>query len=164
MAPCFNCSSASVCLSCENSTYLLYQSQCILTCQSGTYRANETCLNCPSSCLTCQLNSTQGSVLCTTCITGRFMSMANPGVCLESCGPQSYGDAVTLRCYNCIDPCVDCKNAISCLTCIPGYLLVDTQCLAISRCPKGRYLWGRECLLICPDNYWADEASASCLA
>ncbi len=84
------------------------------------------------------------------------MSMVTAGLCTSSCRTNEYGDNVTHSCYSCIAPCLGCKNAIDCLGCEAGYLLVGLQCLAIDRCPTGRYLLGKECLLSC-GALWAGE-------
>lgn len=134
----------------------------MLNCPSGTYKNTTiaTCMSCPASCLTCA-SSTSG-LQCLQCVSGLFMSANTPGLCLSSCGALSYGDLVTLKCYSCISPCVECLSAIQCKSCVDNYLLVGSQCLSISRCPSGRFLSGRECVLSCGSSLWANEESASC--
>jgi hypothetical protein len=159
VSPCLACASASSCLSCLNSSYLLFQGQCLLSCPGSTYQTNGSCLPCPASCLTC--HAPLAAPECLQCAPGMFMTSTVSGQCLDSCGVQEYGDALTAYCFSCLAPCLRCLSAISCLSCTANYLLVSTECLNLTRCPAGLYLLNGECLANC-GTLWAVESSAVC--
>jgi hypothetical protein len=74
---CSTCATMSTqCLSCLNSTYLLYNSQCMLECPPSSYRSASTCLDCHQGCLDCTPTT------CVQCLTGYNVYQSN---CYTDC-------------------------------------------------------------------------------
>ncbi|EAS04209.2 zinc finger lsd1 subclass family protein, partial (macronuclear) [Tetrahymena thermophila SB210] len=122
---------ASGCVKC-NSTYYLYNSQCILACPDGyTSDSDNTCQACHSTCLTCSSPSS------TSCLTCRDNNYLNPDrTCKESCPSQFWGDDSKWQCKQCDAPCYNCQNpgnSNSCTSCSGTLYLLGNQCS--SDCP-----------------------------
>ncbi|EAS06676.2 zinc finger lsd1 subclass family protein (macronuclear) [Tetrahymena thermophila SB210] len=124
---------ASGCVKC-NSTYYLYNSQCVLACPDGYVSdSRNTCQACHSTCKTC---SSPSSTSCLTCQDNNYL---NPdGTCKDSCPPQFWGDNSKWQCKPCDASCYYCQN--------PGN---SNSCTS---CSGTLYLFGNQCQSDCPAN------------
>ncbi|CAD8127452.1 unnamed protein product [Paramecium sonneborni] len=158
--PCINCTSLSVCTSCNDSTYqsgttcqcqatyfmnasFMCQS-CVAPCQNCTsemlctscisnyYKSGNTCIQCTSPCYNCVDFPTK----CTSCVNTNVTPINN--VC-GSCSDGYFTDA-SLNCQSCIHPCTKCQtNGNHCLECATTFEMSTTTpntCV----CPANKYL------------------------
>jgi hypothetical protein len=164
--PCFACTSATACVSCQDG-YSLSNLDCVLVCPDGQYAAADAvarskCVNCPSICTLCSSPS-----LCFACIAEYFIPDGIPGLC-----------------RTCEDGCASCVfvgDQSSCLACKRGYYLKKKVCYSCaqicsvtctpefrcSRCISGWFVDHRNgyCApcddLVCKD---CDEAPDYCIS
>ena len=79
----------------------------------------------------CQKGSVklQGTDNCTLCVNGCPDCSSHDPTSCTSCGVRRYSDANSV-CQTCPDGCHTCTSATSCQSCIRGYTLDGTSCLA----------------------------------
>lgn len=153
---CQTCSSPSVCASCPTGANL-FQGRCII-CQGATIFLNGQCVNCPIGCSSCT-GSTPTSLVCTDC--------------------GGSGTLINGRCETCFSPCSTCGSGPNvCLSCIPGYNLVENTCSltcpstdlvpvnGVCRCRNNLVYYNSQCILRCPTGLGptSDGSCASCPA
>ena len=111
---------------------------CLTTCPIGTFQdsTNNLCSNCDSKCASCEGSSTY----CLSC-NSPFLLFGSS--CLSKCLSSIYY-VESNTCQMCVSPCQECKNKISCTSCISGYLFGDS------------------CLSSCPSGYYADSSDLTC--
>ena len=95
--------------------------------------------------------------------------------CLSQCGKGCYADFTNKKCLYCPAGCSDCKDANTCLTCLPGFFLNDekncvkcnvtgcatcTQDGGCTACQEGFYLVNRSSCVSC-GTYCKTCASAT---
>ena len=72
-------------------------------------------------------------------------------ICVRNCPLQSFTDHSTDTCHMCDSPCLRCTGSDvtnSCLSCVPGYLLVQGEGHCVRECPSGFYDYeGKHCTL-----------------
>lgn len=85
------------------------------------------CVRCDGSCLTCSITTTN----CTSCVINGTNPYYYNFMCLTVCPDFYYAntfynclscDALNMGCKNCSDPTV-------CVSCDPGYVLLNSRCL-----------------------------------
>lgn len=139
---------------------------------------------CTSSCLACSI---QNPAACSNCKPGFYFSTyLGGGICLP-CTPSSncYNCSSTapsqcITCLNqgvlvivngvticqyCVSPCAACLivNSTSCLSCVVGYYLVGSQCLA-NNCSANCAMCGsNNSCLICMSGYFPYIGNGTCL-
>lgn len=120
-SPCLNCSSSSVCTSCQTG-YYFYNGACLLACPAFTYASATTpptCLPCSSACTSC-LNGSS----CLECQQGYYLSS---GVCVSACGLSQYLSGTS--CVNCLTNCLTCVSGGVCLVCSETTFLFSGECI-----------------------------------
>ena len=128
---CETCTSSNVCTDCTNN-YYLYATNSSTTCVSNcpTNYFNPTILDGSGSCGRCAsyCYSCSDAQTCTECISSSYVIIN--GMCTPS---------------NCVH-CLVCNySSNACATCVTGYYLFNSACLAT-----------------CPDSYYGDNATQSC--
>ena len=156
-----NGGATSDCLSCYPNNYLYPNTigQCLNECPLHYWSddSSNKCQPCHTSTTgpeyTCNSCNAGASNNCLSCGSGHFLHESK---CLGSCPPGFWEDSVTNKCkacwYSTSSPysCATCngQSSGSCLACNSGYYLYPT--------PVG------QCLLTCPDGYWANGATGTC--
>lgn len=152
---CLTCSTAIFCLSCPNNYqcsscivgYYLYQAQCYQNCPSLVTVPNltaRTCDPCPTNCTQCSGDTT--NTTCINCESGYVMDGTR---CYLTCVTSGL-IAVNRICQGCQSPCSTCSIlATNC-----------TGCLSSGSTP---YLYAYRCLSLCPNGYYSDNTTFSCL-
>lgn len=150
VSPCRNCISASICISCMNSSLFYYKSQCLSICPALITVANVTtmvCEPCAFVCATC-VNTSSTCVTCNLSIAPLFYSPNQ--TCVSSCPVPFVPDNNTI-CVSCSSPCNTCSqtktNCTSCLNGTNTYLSAVTIGL---------------CLSICDQYYYANTTTLTC--
>jgi hypothetical protein len=144
---CQSCTDNYHCSSCING-YFYYNQQCLLVCPSLiTYpnSVNNTCDSCPLNCTNCQGNSSL--VVCTVCNNGYVMD-----------GTGCYLSCMTIGTFAVNGLCQGCSS--SCKTCTVTY----TNCTSCYSNTSTPYLYNNNCISICPNGYYADNSTFSCLS
>lgn len=134
---CGNCTSGTsdACIDCNATSLFLSNSSgkyCLSTCPTNYYyQSGGNCLNCYSTCLTCN-GSTSGN--CITCIQGLFLSA---GMCRYICPAAYFPKEATGRCESCNSNCAFCfgPTVDNCTACISGLVLNNFTCT--TSCPAG---------------------------
>lgn len=141
---------SSHCLSCYTGLYLQDPpgpSSCEPLCPDGLYSefSTNTCENCDKECLKC---SGPTSHDCIACVEEKFLLKLNSSmkICADSC-PSDY--------FSIGNVCTKCD--VSCKTCSSG---ATKGCLS---CDLPRYFMSSECLLSCPNNFYGDNETKSCV-
>ncbi|KAL4496916.1 hypothetical protein ABPG73_011882 [Tetrahymena malaccensis] len=157
---CTNClsGSASDCTGCSQGYFLtilnttLISGTCGLSCASGfwTDTTYNQCKPCFSNCATCNPPGTQNS--CLTCNTNFYLTVQSS--CDAKCPDRFYPDTANLVCKPCHSTCLQCTNSS------------NQNC---TKCDTGRYLLlltAKEgsCYINCPDSYYNDGVSNTCLS
>ncbi|KAL4465048.1 hypothetical protein ABPG72_012231 [Tetrahymena utriculariae] len=157
---CTNCltGSPSDCTGCSQGYFLtilnttLISGTCGLSCASGfwTDTTYNQCKPCFSNCATCNPPGTQNS--CLTCNPNFYLTVQSS--CDAKCPDRFYPDTVNLICKPCHSTCLQCTNSgnQNCTKCDTGrYLLLITASEGL-------------CYINCPDSYYNDGVSNSCLS
>ena len=160
---CKTCSGGgtSDCLSC-NTNYFLHPNtggECLDSCPLHFWgdTSLKKCMTCHSSTVgpeyTCYSCDGGTSSDCLSCESGYFLHNKK---CLDTCPDGFWGDTVTYTCKPCwsssVSPysCVTCnaQSSGSCLKCDSPYFLYPNTI--------------GQCLLTCPDGFWANSGSRTC--
>ena len=111
---------------------------CVITCPSHYYNHTDTCLECPSECSECELDTSNPSdiaqVKCTECVLPNILedSLCKP---TTSCEDGEYLSDDN-QCITCDPDCLQCEEEpTKCITCPPGLLLLKDSCTNV--CPPG---------------------------
>jgi proprotein convertase subtilisin/kexin type 5 len=113
-ADCFTCTSLTVCTSCDESKYLLFngkcheKSSCEVPGSMGESDYSSTCQSCPTNCASCDKDSGE----CTSCKSKYYLSENK--ICME-----------------CINNCLLCYDPFTCSLCAPGYFADNNICSLI---------------------------------
>lgn len=154
---CLTCLNQTYCLSCDVSVHYLtarktcednngisekcYRTipaskQCAI-CKSSYYRQDSDCIQCHTSCETCQNSNS-----CVTCNAEYYMIESESPLCQPfetltncilktdiGCKECSNGYYLTLgRCHKCPQACSSCTPSV-CTNCIDGFVLIDSECI-----------------------------------
>ena len=124
---CRNCSSPSVCTSCQLGFSLL-NSKCV---SSGCASSVANCLQCSlisTTCTTCQSGFAESNGICTVSCPASFVFDPRIGMC--TCPESSFVGKGGL----CISCSVECKSCtiLGCTSCDQGYYLSGSSCLTCS--------------------------------
>eukprot|EP00347_Sterkiella_histriomuscorum_P002038 403369714 len=145
--PCTSCTNTTFCLYCDPGFKYIDDGfgKCIKEtdpCPSGTFQDPSglvVCKSCPAGCDTCS-SSTQ----CTKCQNNYLLY---GGQCLlEQCPSGTYIETDDKSCVDCDD-----SNCIAC---------TYFECLL---CKSGTYLDNQKCVTKCPDGFYGDSVSNSCM-
>ncbi|EAR87584.2 hypothetical protein TTHERM_00070910 (macronuclear) [Tetrahymena thermophila SB210] len=157
---CTNCLSGSLsdCTGCSQGYFLtilnttLISGTCGLSCASGfwTDTTYNQCKPCFSNCATCNPPGTQNS--CLTCNANFYLTVQSS--CDAKCPDRFFPDTTNLVCKPCHSTCLQCTNSS------------NQNC---TKCDTGRYLLlittkEGSCYINCPDSYYNDGVSNSCLS
>lgn len=123
---CANCTSASVCISCQNG-YLMSEQSCVTTCPAKTYNVLGVCTGCSDHCTTCV-----DEAKCIACETG--WNLLNY-ICTSQCPTGFYKE--NGACQGCPIGCTNCDDAKNCGACNNGYVFYEKTCPF--KCPDGTY-------------------------
>ena len=99
---------------------------------------------------------------CDECLVG--FEKAYTGICQEKavCGPQQW--SVNGLCLNLPNNCVDGNDLGLCTECLPGYDVVQGQCVERKTCPEGYYLNDNDqCILADPACDKINPTSGRCI-
>eukprot|EP00347_Sterkiella_histriomuscorum_P015521 403356717 len=145
--PCSSCSDATNCLYCD--TGYLYiddgSGVCVPNtqgCSAGTYldpSGLRICKKCSSGCKNCD-----SQIKCTQCQSQYLLYQDQ--CYMDQCPSGSMNDGLEISCLNCAD-----SNCIACTT---------KECL---QCKSGTFLSNKKCETSCPDGFYADSTSRSCM-
>jgi hypothetical protein len=132
IAPCANCTTATLCLTCNNSTiYYALNSSCISGCPTGYYNSSGNCTLCVAPCLTCTTATS-----CLSCLTNFLYN--NSCVNASACPAGTYGNTTTNACESCQTPCTTCSGSMgNCTSCNGSNALYNNTCLGT--CPATFY-------------------------
>ena len=109
---------------------------------------NLTCLECDSTCQTCSGGT---STSCVTCPASSYR-IYNTGQCNSTgCIDGQYTPAGTFNCLPCDLSCLTCSDATTCTSC--GSAVSGSNL----------YLYSGACLMTCPDTFYPDSSSKTCL-
>ncbi|XP_072051183.1 proprotein convertase subtilisin/kexin type 6-like [Amphiura filiformis] len=130
------------CLSCMVDSYLNF-GVCEPDCRDGTYRDvdDDKCHACPDGCKLCITE-----LICIACEDDRVL---NDGSCDEGCSSGSYDSEG--ECFQCHSLCEECND---------GGL---TDCTECKQDEGKRYLLEGACLPFCPEGYFMDDDSYTCM-
>lgn len=130
--PCLTCTTATLCLTCNNSTiFYALNSSCISGCPTAYYNSSGNCTLCLAPCLTCTTVSS-----CSSCLTNFLYN--NSCVNASACPAGTYGNTTTNVCENCQAPCITCFSAMNnCTSCSGLNALYNNTCLGT--CPATFY-------------------------
>lgn len=136
---CLTCSNSTYCLSCTSN--FLLNGACVAAnlCPARQYADMSTlsCKSCSAICLTCNYKSS----LCTSCFVNSSFPYLLDGNCLANCPlVYYYASLVTGSCQQCAIPCSTCSDAITCLSCLDGYIYSSGKCSG--SCQAGSYFSG----------------------
>jgi hypothetical protein len=143
VGPCVTCTSQTACLSCTSGTYL-YLTSCLATCPPNISVLNSAlslCQACDAVCATCSVTSSN----CTACANGTAYYNFN---CVSSCPSGMVIQSNT--CVNCDTPCSTCSNS-------------SNNCTACDSSTSTPHLLNNSCYSSCPQRYYNDSATGSCL-
>ncbi|MGH0156290.1 UNVERIFIED_CONTAM: hypothetical protein FKN15_031152 [Acipenser sinensis] len=134
------------CVSCADSSAVLYGGQCFQECPDGTYHDMDTgdCQDCDRTCQTCKGSSSSD---CITCIEGMVKNKQGHCVTHWDCPLSSYQDKRGV-CRHCHKSCHLCTGP------------TQHECLS---CTESHYLLNNTCLVQCPDGYYKDEDGWRCV-
>lgn len=140
-----NCTSDPFCSQCEQDLLLCVQCQAnsnrvinlqshVCVCANGYYAdSNNVCQPCASGCAICTSLTN-----CTSCVATATPSSSVQGAC--NCPSTTYfttSPSGVNYCSSCISYCSGCNNAVTCNTCINGFVLTtDGVCI----CPLQNYI------------------------
>ena len=132
-SPCATCiESSTKCTSCDTSSSslypYLYEHTCLTECPNHSIKNQYECLNCDSSCKTCEntINT------CTSCNTPLLLYNSK---CIgrDECTSDNnyYQDTINNKCLQCQDGCIICGNSITeCVECNAStHVLKNGKCL-----------------------------------
>ena len=128
------------CRECADGFNLRLGQECVQQCPFGTYQSGSRCLECDSSCLTCEGSAT----FCTSC-DGESSLFDNR--CLDGC-PPGWG-RVGSECFECAFPCSECSTA-------------PEMCTACSQADGLAFLFGPTCVQECPDGFNTNLEDKEC--
>lgn len=188
---CFHCAGplASDCLDCLDFAELAgpvspNYCQCVSNAFPNPDSAH--CTLCQQECSSC---IDDNASRCTGCWPGAFLHHVPPSDCL--CNPGSYPSPNASNCEPCSSSCLTCERAFECLSCKPKALLVGVECVCESRyfpapdagncqacgsncklcdlagclmCDDWYFLYLKECVLACPDEFKSDPEGSFCLS
>lgn len=119
-SPCNTCDTLfDSCSSCSGSLNLL-NGKCIPSCPSGYYNSSNICMQCPSTCLTCNAS---------VCITCQFYAYRYLTTCVSDCQNTSLPITIETYCTSCAEVpyCQSCQTSASsnfvCFVCIYPYVI-----------------------------------------
>ena len=78
---------------------------------------------------------------CARCLHFRRMP---DHVCVDACPSDSYVNPATRTCHKCTVPCRQCKGgdvSKDCLSCMPGWLMLEGEGVCVGSCPPGSFLY-----------------------
>lgn len=108
VAPCFTCTAAAVCLTCNVGYFLDIDSRCVTTCSNISYIGlNGTCKLCTNDCRTCSITLSN----CTSCEASQYLLFNN--TCVRACSSGYYNN-VNSTCEACVNPCLTCSSRTIC--------------------------------------------------
>lgn len=140
---CNNCSTASVCKSC-NLGYVLFNGSCINYVPTGYVNISGVAVVCKGDCATCIGTDTN----CTTCLNNNLLN----NICYATC-PAGY-IGINKICQPCTLPCKTCSpTQTSCTSCTPPTPPASPT-----------YLTSNQCLTTCPDSTYPNSANYTCTA
>lgn len=153
VSPCQDCTGSSTCTSCISALPLLFVggTGCGTSCPFGQYQSSSTtCSSCPTSCATCS-----SSTICTSCpstSTHTQTYLYTDGSCYNPCPLTTYANVVNgaYLCSPCPTGCALCSYS--------GTNFVCTQCTSVATI--NFYLYGTQCLQICPPTYYGGSVSS----
>jgi len=157
---CSTCTSNSSCQSCKSlngMAYFLTGSSCLFSCPQGQYGDVPTlkCLSCAigcsscfggdvNSCSSCKLDSVIG-------VPTDFFLIYQTTQCSTVCPPGQYGNTTSHTCMLC---------NVNCLTCVSTS--TTCQSCGFSSIGANLYLLANQCLLTCPNSYYANTNNYQC--
>lgn len=151
------------------------------TCPIGYFPNNtlSACTKCKDNCYSCSNYN-----YCDTCNSNYYIiSYTNSTSCVRNC-PVGYYTPTALDgtgyCGQCATNCYACIDASTCTQCIRSYdipvagVCTPTNCIncltcfsnnnTCDRCLSGYFLSGSGCTATCPDRYFGDNSTGSCVA
>ncbi|XP_004591833.2 proprotein convertase subtilisin/kexin type 5 isoform X2 [Ochotona princeps] len=139
----------------------LYQGECLKTCPSGYYTAEDhTCLPCPDNCEICH-----NLQICMRCVRGYFLVPTNNTCQKLDCGQGEVQDPDYEDCVPCEEGCLGCRvdDPGTCVSCATGYYMFEHHCH--KTCPERTYTEELECKACdthcgsCDQHacYWCEE-------
>jgi hypothetical protein len=138
---CLNCSSASTCLSCDQS-FVFHLAACLSSTPAGFVNISGVAVACAGDCLTCSVTTAN----CTGCKT---LNLQN-NLCTATCNAGAV--AVSQVCLPCSSPCATCAgtqaNCTSCLGSLSPLL----------------FLTGNSCQQNCPTQTYPNATTLKCEA
>ena len=148
---CAECSTAlsNGCLSCPSTGTPYFDSgSCVASCADSHYADSSlmTCQPCDPSCATC---TAVGATSCSSCLQGSIFDAGSGACTFPGCAIGQF--ASTDQVFG-SDGCLSCNS--TCASCV-GSAANCTSCALDSTTPL---LHEAECLMNCPDGYFADNA------
>ena len=128
---CENCSSPSVCLSCD-AGYVLLNNNCLDSTPAGYLNISGVAEACQGDCETCSQTLTN----CTSCKNLNLFG----NTCMATCPAGT--TAINQICLYCESPCEECSGQITtCLSCEANSstYLFNSDCVAAEDCPTTTY-------------------------
>ncbi len=148
---CLSCQfNSSYCYSCDTALgYAWLNFACLSSCPTPYFLSNSSanCTICSSYCQSCTGTATNCSV-CT--LSGTYMAYLWGHSCVVTCPTQTYSSST-----GGVNMCVSCDA--SCLVCTSS----PSPCTS---CAATYYLYQSTCIPVCPDGYFADNSTSSCLS
>ena len=129
---CSNCSgSATSCQTCPMNTYLNPDNTCSITCPNGYYESGGICVECDTTCATCNGTTAKD---CITCEESRFFDLSTSS-CLASCATGTFYDIDAESCADCSGECSKCSGSPSnCSSCPDNKFLLTSTTNNASSC------------------------------
>ncbi|EWS73119.1 zinc finger lsd1 subclass family protein (macronuclear) [Tetrahymena thermophila SB210] len=141
---CTNPNDDKKCTSCEGSRFLS-GNECLEQCPDGTYGEynGNKCQPCNINCLTCKGKTNSD---CLSCNTNKYYQ-PDDNTCGDKCKITQYKNGN--NCTPCHETCYDCSAG------------TEKDCNSCSKA-SNRFLYEKQCLSQCPDQYYPDKTSQTC--
>ena len=127
---CLTCN-ADRCITCDTGFALKKDVKCVNVCDKGFVKVNKKCTECEvKNCNVCDKTLKN----CKDCKSPYLLEKNDKGIntCVESCCEGQFNNGGV--CENCIKNCSLCSNNKECITCKPGFVNYNGQC--VLRCPS----------------------------
>ena len=139
--------------------YFLSGSSCVVFCPPDEYGlvTSLKCLSCVTGCNTCFGGDSSSCYTCKADIVNGvltdFFLVYQSTQCSTTCSSNQYGNTTGHTCQLCNINCKTCVNtSTTCLSC--GFSSIGANL----------YLLGSQCLLTCPDSYFASLGINQCVS
>ena len=167
---CATCPNAVTCSACKIGFRLLpgataaNPNTCVATCPAKFFTSSTgaQCIPCLDGCASCN-----NALACNSCDSPKLIQfdvVKRIDTCLAACLAGFYSSQN--RCLPCLEGCTSCTSPTTCITCSPGGPTTTAAGVQVTIPPRFiLQITGRAsaCVEVCPDGFYADTTSKSCI-